>query len=109
MSDFPCLYCPCVFSSQIDLDLHLTAFGSGSVFHVRLWRCVHALLDVYGFYSDITAEYLFAVADSFLCLRDGLPCSKLVYAYGSHRRLHRTCLKCDVLPVAVSAVSSISK
>jgi len=103
MSDFSCLFCPCVFSSQVDLDLHLTAFGSGYVSHLRLWRCVHALIEVYGVYSDVDSQGLFVVSDTFLCLRDGLSCSKLVYAYGSHRRLHRTCLKCDVLPLAVSS------
>ena len=104
MSDFPCLFCSCVFSSQVDLDLHLTAFGFGSVSHLRLWRSVHALMDVYGVYSDVDSQGLFIVSDAFLCLRDGLPCAKLVYAYGSRRRLHRICLKCGVLPFAVSSV-----
>jgi hypothetical protein len=43
-SSFCCSFCPCVFSSQVDLDLHLKAFGSVS--HLRLWRSVHFHLEV---------------------------------------------------------------
>lgn len=43
---FPCPFCPCVFSSRSDLDLHLKAFGN--FLHLRLWRCVHVLLEVDG-------------------------------------------------------------
>jgi len=38
-----CPFCPCVFVSQSDLDLHLKAFGD--VPHIRQWRCVHILLE----------------------------------------------------------------
>lgn len=41
---FRCPFCPCVFSSQVDLDLHLKAFGS--VPHLCLFRGVHFLLEV---------------------------------------------------------------
>jgi hypothetical protein len=40
---FRCLFCPCVFSSQVDLDLHLKAFGA--VPHLCLWRGVHFLIN----------------------------------------------------------------
>jgi hypothetical protein len=95
-SDFSCPFCSCVFSSQVDLDLHLDAFGR--VPHLRLWRYVHAFLDVYGSYTNVNAGKCF-VPDSFLCHRDGLPCSHLVDVYGSRRRVHSDCLKCDVLPL----------
>lgn len=38
-----CPFCPCLFSSQFDLDLHLKVFGNSN--HFRLWRCVHILLE----------------------------------------------------------------
>ena len=38
-SEFRCEFCPCVFASQVDLDLHLKAFGS--VPHLRLWERTH--------------------------------------------------------------------
>jgi len=38
-SEFRCGFCPCVFASQVDLDLHLKAFGS--VPHFRLWERTH--------------------------------------------------------------------
>lgn len=41
-----CSYCPCMFCSQHDLDLHLEAFGSYN--HKDLWFCVHVVLDVDG-------------------------------------------------------------
>lgn len=50
-SEFRCSFCPCVFSSQVDLDLHLKAFDS--VPHLRLWRCSHILLEVDGFESGV--------------------------------------------------------
>ena len=45
-SSFKCPYCPCVFVTKHDLDLHLKAFGDVS--HLRLWRCVYILLVVDG-------------------------------------------------------------
>jgi len=95
--EFPCPYCPCIFSSQVDLGLHLTAFGFWSVSHIRLFWCVHALLDVYEVYSDVNSEGLFVVSDAFVCSYDGLPCAELVYVRGSRRRLRGTCLKCGVI------------
>jgi len=50
-SSFRCLFCPCVFSFQSDLDLHLKVFGA--VPHLRLWRCVHVLLEVDGFDAGV--------------------------------------------------------
>lgn len=43
---FRCPYCPCVFSCESDLDLHLKAFGD--VAHRDLWRCVHIVLEADG-------------------------------------------------------------
>lgn len=45
-SSIRCSFCHCVFCSQLDLDLHLKAFGS--VPHLRLWHCVHILLEIDG-------------------------------------------------------------
>jgi hypothetical protein len=45
-SSVRCLFCLCVFSSPLDLDFHLKAFGNAP--HLRLWRCVHILLEVDG-------------------------------------------------------------
>jgi len=45
-NSFKCPYCPCMFFCQSDLDVHLKAFGDAS--HLRLWRCVHVLLEVDG-------------------------------------------------------------
>ena len=39
--DFPCPYCPCIFCSESDLNLHLEAFGRNSVLHGRKFRRVH--------------------------------------------------------------------
>ena len=47
-SSIVCPYgCPCVFSSQADLDLHLKRFGK--VEHGDLWRCVHVVLEADGY------------------------------------------------------------
>jgi hypothetical protein len=45
-SSFCCPFCSCVFSCQLDLDLHLKAFGN--VDHACLLRCIHILLEVDG-------------------------------------------------------------
>lgn len=37
--EFRCEFCPCVFACQVDLDLHLKAFGS--VPHLRSWERTH--------------------------------------------------------------------
>jgi len=50
--EFRCPFCPCVFSSQHDLDLHLKAFDA--VPHLRLWRCIHILLEEDG--SDASVD-----------------------------------------------------
>lgn len=42
---FKCRWCPCVFSSQLDLDLHLKAFGD-NISHFGARRCVLVLLEV---------------------------------------------------------------
>jgi hypothetical protein len=44
--DFRCPFCPCVFSSQYDLDLHLKAFGA--IPHLDLWRSIHIQLEIDG-------------------------------------------------------------
>ena len=49
-SEFRCPFCPCVFCTQVDLDLHLKAFGN--VPHLRLWQCVHVLAEVDGSYDE---------------------------------------------------------
>lgn len=41
---FQCPFCPCVFFSQVDLDLHLKAFGN--VPHLCLWCGTHFLIEV---------------------------------------------------------------
>jgi hypothetical protein len=43
---FKCPYCPCMFSSQQDLDSHLKRFGNYD--HLDLWRCVHIILEADG-------------------------------------------------------------
>jgi hypothetical protein len=35
---YRCLMCPCVFSSFLDLELHLNAFGRVGSFHREAWR-----------------------------------------------------------------------
>lgn len=40
---FKCPYCPCMFASQHDLDLHLKAFGDYS--HRDYWYSVHVVLE----------------------------------------------------------------
>jgi hypothetical protein len=40
---FKCPYCPCIFVSQHDLDLHLKAFGDYA--HRDLWYSVHVVLE----------------------------------------------------------------
>lgn len=34
---FKCQFCPCVFLSQEDLDVHMLAFGSDGVAHNRMF------------------------------------------------------------------------
>lgn len=48
---FRCRFCPCVFCSQADLDLHLRAFGDNS--HIRAWRCIRILASVTGYESGV--------------------------------------------------------
>ena len=43
---FQCPYCPCMFCSQHDLDLHLKAFGDYA--HRDLWYSVHVVLEADG-------------------------------------------------------------
>ena len=43
---FKCPYCPCRFSCQSDLDLHLKRFGDCD--HRDLWDCVHIVLEADG-------------------------------------------------------------
>lgn len=51
---FRCRFCPCVFCSQFDLDLHLKAFGDVS--HLPLWRCTHILVEVDGFLAGVDSH-----------------------------------------------------
>jgi hypothetical protein len=50
-SFFRCPFCQCVFCSEVDLDLHLKAFGN--VPHLRKWHCAHVLLEVDGFDAGV--------------------------------------------------------
>ncbi len=56
VDSFRCPSCPCVFCSQLDLDLHLKAFGD---VHLDVWRCTHILLEEDGFLAgvDIHGEW----------------------------------------------------
>ena len=42
---FKCSFCPCVFSSDEDLGLHMVAFGSVEVEHVRRFGVVHQVFE----------------------------------------------------------------
>lgn len=44
--EFKCPFCPCVFSSQVDLDLHLVAFDN--IPHLAVWRFAHKQLEIDG-------------------------------------------------------------
>jgi len=44
--EFICPFCPCRFFSQVDLDLHLVAFGN--IPHLAVWRSAHAQLEIDG-------------------------------------------------------------
>lgn len=48
---FKCPFCPCVFASRSDLDLHVKAFGDAH--HLQRWRCVHVLLEVEGNEAEV--------------------------------------------------------
>lgn len=49
--EFRCSFCLCRFFTNVDLDLHLKAFGDGP--HFRLWRCRHILLEEDGFNAGV--------------------------------------------------------
>jgi hypothetical protein len=51
---FQCPFCPCVFSSQHDLDSHLKAFGN--VPHQRLSLCVAILSEVDGHEAGVDSH-----------------------------------------------------
>lgn len=46
-----CPFCPCVFVSQSDLDLHLETFGNYE--HTELWRCVHIVSEADGYDAGV--------------------------------------------------------
>ena len=51
---FSCPFCPCVFSCESDLDLHLKRFGDCE--HLDLWCCVHYLLEVDGVIAGVDSH-----------------------------------------------------
>ena len=62
MVDYPCPFCPCIFVSKSDLQLHLDAFGSNAVLHGRKFRCVNrdiefTLSSVHGSLDRIVRDF----------------------------------------------------
>ena len=51
---FKCPYCPCMFSSQQDLDLHLKRFGNYA--HRDLWYCVHVVLEADSYNTGVDSH-----------------------------------------------------
>lgn len=76
--DFQCPFCPCRFSSQIDLDLHLKRFDN--VDHWELWRCVHIVLEADGVVAgvDSHADWHWSHKRSYVPFRVVKKCRKLL-------------------------------